>query len=254
MNRKLAIAAICTLPLAFATNVQAEEEKSAFTASAELGFLFKTGNTKSGDMKTGFNVKYEKDLWLSLLDFDLLVKKAENDDEDFETTDQKWTVDSKTNYKLDTNSKNYVYGNLRYEDNRFGSFENQTSVSAGWGRHWYKTEKASLFADIGPGYKSDVTRATGTMDSETQNAFIIQAQALYLRQINSHVEFKQTLSAKYAPKSGENSTYSAESSITTKLIETLQLKVSFKVDHNTEVSDDTKNTDTQTAVTLVYSF
>ena len=34
----------------------------------------------------------------------------------------------------------------------------------------------------------------------------------------------------------------------------LELKFSFKLDHNTEVSADKKNTDTQTALTLVYSF
>lgn len=249
MNHKFALPALCLLPIV-SYAVTAANEKSEFTTSAELGFLYKTGNTKSADMKTGFNVKYEKDLWLSLFNFDLLVKKTENDNEDFETSDQKWAVDSKTNYTLSTEGKNYVYGNIRYEDDRFSSFESQSSVSAGWGRHWYKTDKASLFADIGPGFKSDKVKVTG----ETQNAFIIQAQALYLRKINEHVEFKQTLSAKVAPKSGENSIYSAESSITTKLIETLQLKFSFKLDHNTEVSDDKKNTDTQTALTLVYSF
>jgi len=260
MNPKLAAVAICTLPFATVCQATQAEEKPAFTASAELGFLYKTGNTKSGDIKTGFNVKYEKDLWLSLLKFDYLYKKTEDDEDEFTTSDQKWTIDSKTNYTLDANSKNYVYGNVFYEDNRFGGFENQTSVSAGWGRHWYKTEKASLFADIGPGFKSDVTRAAKddnnviTEPSRTENAFIIQAQALYLRQINEHVEFKQTLSAKFAPKSGENSNFTAESSITTKLIETLQLKFAFKVDHNTEVAEGTENTDTQTAMTLVYSF
>jgi len=109
---------------------------------------------------------------------------------------------------------------------------------------------SSFFADIGPGYKRDVLKDP----SETKSSFIVQAQALYLRKINEHVEFKQTLSAKYAPKTGENSKYQAESSITTKLIETLQLKFSFKIDHNTEVADGTKRTDTETAVTLVYSF
>ena len=172
----------------------------------------------------------------------------------FDTTDQKWTIESKTNYTLDKNSKNYVYGDVAYEDDRFGSFDNSTSVSAGWGRQWIKNEEHSLFADIGPGYKRDVTKASDGVPSETLSAFIIQAQALYTTKINSHVEFEQKLSAKYAPKSGENSKYKAESSITTKLIETLQLKFSFVVDHNTEVEEGKKKTDTQTAVTLVYSF
>jgi putative salt-induced outer membrane protein YdiY len=257
MNRKIALLALCCAPLVSSLALAAEE-KSAITSSAELGFLYKTGNTKSGDIKAGYDFKYEKDLWRSTLALDLLIKKTEKTDENgnknFETSDQKWTVESKTNYTLDKNSKSYVYGDAYYEDSRFSGFDNQSSISLGWGREWYKTEKASFFADIGPGYKRDVTKATDTVSSETKSSFIVQAQALYLRQINEHVEFKQSFTAKYAPKSGANSKYKAETSVTTKLIETLQLKFSFIVDHNTEVDADRERTDTQTAITLVYSF
>ena len=96
--------------------------------------------------------------------------------------------------------------------------------------------------------------ANGNEYTETQGAFIVQAQALYTRKINEHVEFKQLLVVKHATESGENSNYQAESSLTTKLISTLQLKISFKVDHNTEVAEEKENTNTQTAITLVYSF
>lgn len=254
MNRKIVALAVLATPV---LSVSAEEAKSPLTASAELGMLYKTGNTKSADLKTGLDFKYEKDLWRSTLALDLLYKKTEKEVDgvnEFDTTDQKWTIESKTNYTLDQNSKNYVYGDIAYEDDRFGSFDNSTSVSAGWGRQWIKNEDHSLFADIGPGYKRDVTKASEGVPSETLSSFIIQAQALYTTKINSHVEFEQKLSAKYAPKSGENSKYKAESSITTKLIETLQLKFSLVVDHNTEVDEGKKKTDTQTAVTLVYSF
>ncbi|MFT5757128.1 MAG: putative salt-induced outer membrane protein [Alteromonadaceae bacterium] len=256
MNRKLVLTALCCLPLLASAEEAAEQ--SPFTSSAELGMLYKTGNTKSADIKTGFDIKYEQALWRSTFAFDLLIKKTEQENDlgkdIFETTDEKWTLESKTNYTLDPKSKNYIYGDVAYENNRFSSYENQSSISTGWGREWYKTEKSSLFADIGPGYKREVTKATDTVASETNSAFIIQAQAIYLRKINEHVEFKQKLSVKYAPESGENSKYKAESSITTKLIETLQLKFSFLVDHNTEVEQGQDNTDTQTAVTVVYSF
>ena len=36
------------------------EEKSSLTVSAELGMLYKTGNTKSGDIKVGLNIKHEE--------------------------------------------------------------------------------------------------------------------------------------------------------------------------------------------------
>jgi putative salt-induced outer membrane protein YdiY len=262
MNHKLSLIALvttCYLPLSVLAKEPVAVEKSPFSSSAELGFLYKTGNTKSADINAGLSVKYEKDLWLSTFDLNILAKKIEksvdgSEDKSLITTEQKWTVNSKTNYTLDSSSKNYVYGNVYYEDNRFTSYDNQSSMSAGWGRNWYKTDKASFFADIGPGFKRDVTKATDTIPSETNTSLIVQAQALYLRKINDFVEFKQTLSAKMSTKSGDNSTYKAESSITTKLIKTLQLKFTVAFDYNSKVDIDKENLDTQTSVTLVYSF
>jgi putative salt-induced outer membrane protein YdiY len=230
-----------------------------FTGSAELGVLYKTGNTNSGDLKTGFDLRIEKGQWLSLLNFDLLIKKADikNSDTDevhFETTDEKWSIASQTNYKINNSEKNYVYLNLWYEDNNFNSFTSQSSVSSGWGRHWYQTDKASLWADIGPGYKKDIIKATDTEVEKVEDSIIIQAQTLYIRQLGENVEFKQYFSMKYAIKKNENSLYKAETSITTKLISTLQLKFTFTVDYNSLVEENKKNTDTQTAMTLVYSF
>jgi len=260
MNRKIISLALCCAPLISnaADNGTTAEEPSSITASAELGLLYKTGNTKSGDVKAGLDIKWEEDVWRSTLEWDMLVKKAEqadeNGDETFATTDQKWTITSKTNYTLEKNGKNYIYGDIAYENNRFSGYEDQSSISMGWGRQWYKSKDTSFFADIGPGYKRDVTRATADKGSETLSSFIIQAQALYVTKLNEHVEFKQSLSAKYAPKSGENDKYKAETSITTKLIETLQLKFSFTIDHNSVVDEGNEKTETQTAMTLVYSF
>ena len=139
--------------------------KPMLTVSAELGFLYKTGNTHSADVKTGIDLRFEKERWLSLLNIDLLIKKSDIADEDtgalhFKTTDQKWTIASQTNYSLDSNEKNYMYGNIWYEENDFSSFINQNSISTGWGRHWYKTNNTSLWGDIGPGFKRDQLRST----------------------------------------------------------------------------------------------
>jgi len=264
MKHKLAIVCLSAIPfISFAE--EKAEEKPPLTGSVELGFLYKTGNTHSADMKTGFDLRYEKDKWLSIFNADLLVKKAEltsaeSGDDEFETTDQKWSVASQTNYTFNEANKDYAYGAVWYEDNKFNSFKNQSSISGGWGRQWYKTKTTSFWADVGPGYKRDVFKATynddGTIlqDERTEGAFIAQAQALYIHNINEHVEFKQYLSAKYAFESGKNSVYKAESTLTTKLISTLQLRLTFTVDYNTEVEQGTENTDTQTAATLVYSF
>ncbi len=228
------------------------------TGSAELGFLYKTGNSNSGDMKSGVDLHFENGRWRSLLNVDLLIKKADVEDDNgnihFETTDQKWTFTSQTNYSLGSGEKNYVFGNVWYEDSEFNSFVSQSSISTGWGRHWYKSDKASLWADVGPGYKRDLLKQTDTEPEKTEDSWIVQMQALYIRKLGEHVELQQFLSAKYALSTADNSTYKAETSITTKLISTLQLKFTFTVDYNTDVEEDKENMDTQTAVTLVYSF
>jgi putative salt-induced outer membrane protein YdiY len=242
-----------------AVKTKTSNKKPMLTGSAELGFLYKTGNNHSADIKTGIDLRFEKARWSSLLNIDLLIKKTDIADEDtdelhFNTTDQKWAIASQTNYSLDNSEKNYMYGNVWHEKNKFSSFINQSSISTGWGRHWYKTDNASLWGDIGPGFKSDRLRDTDTEPAKTITSWIIQAQALYIRKIGEHVELKQSLSAKQAIKTGENSIYKAETSITTKLISTLQLKFTFTVNYNTDIENNQENLDTQTAVTLVYSF
>lgn len=238
----------------FAFNAFSEEaETSPFKASAELGALYKTGNSKTADVIAGFDASYEEALWRSSLDFNLLVKQTEVEN-DLTTTQQKWNLGLQSNRTLDEKSKNYVYGNGFYEEDRFNTFDSQWSISSGFGRRWYKSKDASFDADFGPGFKRDVIAATETTPSETKDSFIIQAQATYKRKLNEHVEFKQFAVVKWATKSDENTTIRAETSIMTKLIETLQLKVSFKLVHNTDVAATQKKTETQTGITLVYSF
>ncbi|MCJ8294800.1 MAG: DUF481 domain-containing protein [Colwellia sp.] len=238
-----------------------------FTASAQLGFLYLTGNTRSADIKTGLDLRFERGLWRSFFVFDLLVKKTEtetqiSDDElrkELETTDQKWSISSQTNYTLDAANQNYVYGSVFYEENRFSGFDSQASVSTGWGRRWFESKEASFDADVGPGFKRDVTQVTTEemskgMTSQTQDTLILQAQALYIRHINEHIEFKQLFVVKHAIEVGQNSIYKAESSITSKLIDSLQLKVNFVIDYNSKVDDDKENLNTETSVVLIYSF
>lgn len=267
MKLKLATAVATALSLS-AFNASAADEKSPYKASAELGALYKTGNKTTADINAGFDADYEKDLWRASLKFDLLIRKTEKKDEDtgkdeLETTDQKWNLAMQVNHTLDTTTKNYLYGNGDYEDDKFNGFDNQWSVSAGWGRRWYQDEKSTLDADFGPGFKRDVISSYRqdigggeyeVVPSENRDSLIVQAQVTYTTKLNEHVEFKQFAVAKWATKSDENSQFKAETSISTKLIETLQLKFSFKVDHNTEVDEGKDNTLTQTGITLVYSF
>ncbi len=248
MKNKLALLALVTTPFF----VVAEEAKSPWKASAELGALYKTGTTKAADILAGFDASYEKGQWKNAVRFDLLVSQSESTDADsdeLETTDQEFKINFQTNYTLSEEGKNYIYGNFEYEDDRFSGFQNQWSLSSGWGRRWYESKDATLDADIGPGFKRD------TEDDGTKNdSFIVQGQLQYNKKFNENVNFQQLVIAKWAPDSDENSQYKTESSITANLVEALSLKFTFAIDHNTEVGEGIENTDTQTGITLVYTF
>lgn len=259
MARNYALTALCLLPLvSYAVSAEDAAKKPEYTASAELGFLYKTGNTKSVDIKAGFNLKHEKNKWRSVVAFNILAKKLEKEDadgnEEFETTDNKWDILTQTNYTIGEEGKNYLYGNLAYEQDKFSGFESQSSFSAGWGRHWYETETSSFFSDIGPGVKYDVTRATDTDASSSSTSLIIQAQAIYTHKFNDYVQFKQYLVAKQATESGKNSVYKSETSVTAQLIDSLQLKFALRIDYDTEVEPEFENTNTETSMTLIYNF
>ncbi len=261
-NKSTADASDILFSLEKADELQQPSSGTLFTASAQLGLLYLTGNTRSADIKTGIDLRFERDLWRSFFIFDLLIKKTEQEQDiesSLETTDQKWSVLSQTNFTLDAANQNYLYGSGYYEENRFSGFDSQASISFGWGRRWLENKESSFDADIGPGFKRDILQliaeeiSQGSID-RTQDTLILQAQALYIRKLSEHIEFKQLMVVKHAIEKGQNSIYKAESSITSRLIDSLQLKLNFIIDYNSKVDEDKANLNTETSAVLIYSF
>ena len=52
----------------------------------------------------------------------------------------------------------------------------------------------------------------------------------------------------------DNTKSRAESALTATISGNLSMRLSFKLDHNTNVEDDVEKLDTETAVSLVYNF
>lgn len=231
---------------------------SALSGSVEIGAFFNTGDKDYVIAKGRSDLNHEVGKLRTNWILDIFGRKTEEVNEEtgkktYETTDQKWSTSLQSNYTLEKDGKNYIFGYVSYEDDRFNGFDYQTSVAAGWGRRWYETEEAYFDAEIGPGFRIDEIAETDEHNNKTKSAAIIRTAATYERSIWSTFEFKQTLSAEIAPKAGENTKIKSVSSITTKLIESLALKFAFTVDHNTEVESDTANTRTESSLTLVYS-
>ena len=230
---------------------------STISGAVEVGAFFNTGDNDYAIGIVKSDLIHEIGKMRTNWKMEFFGRKSEKEDENgekqYETTDQKWGSSLQSNYTLEEGGKNYLFAYGSYKTDRFSGFDYQSSVAAGWGRRWYESDVAFFDAEIGPGFKVDEIAETDEHNNQTEKSLIIRTAATYERSFFETMQFKQMFSAEYAPKSGENSKYRSESSITTKLIESLALKFAFTVDHNTEVESDISNTRTETSLTLVYS-
>lgn len=235
-----------------ATNVAAEETdapKKDFTMDGELGVIFTTGNTETTSVKGRISANQELEMWTNDYLLEALYQQDKEDNELGEsvtkTTAQRFFLSAQGNYKLE-NPKNRLFAFASYEDNRFGAFAYQATIAGGWNSQWFKTENSRLNYSIGPGYAF-----AEEQDGKDVSGFIIRAAMDYQWKISDTSTFKQIVSTEI----GANNTKSkSETSITAKINGSLSMKASLLLNHNTDVADGRENLDTETAVTLVYTF
>lgn len=229
--------------LAAAPAIAADKEKP-FSMDGEFGFISTSGNTETTSIKAKLSAHQELEMWSNDFKLEGLYKKDEVS-EVSQTTAQKYFLSGQGNYKL-TNPDHRIFGFASYEDDRFSSFDYQSTVAAGWSQKVWQDDTSKLNYSIGPGY-SFAKRQTG----ENENGAIVRASMNYQLKISETAQFKQLVSTEVG---SDNTKSKSESSVSAKISDGFSLKVSLVLDHNSDVPDGKENLDTQTAVTLVYTF
>lgn len=240
---KKCILAVSILSAFAAMPVLAEEDKK-LTMDGEFGFIFTTGNTETTSASAGFNAKQELESWSNEFILKGLYKKDTIDD--VETTSaQKIFMSAQGNYKLE-NPNHRLFGFASYEDDRFSNFNYQGTLAAGWNQKLWEDENSSFDYSIGPGY-SFAEQTNG----ESVNGVIVRGAVNYSLAISETSRFTQTFSTEVG---ADNTKSRAESALTAQIAGGLSMKLSIKFDHNSDVAGNIDKLDTETAVTLVYSF
>ena len=99
--------------------------------------------------------------------------------------------------------------------------------------------------------KLDLISFAETQDGEDFDSVIVRGAFNYSWFISETSKFTQTFSTEIG---SDNTKSRAVSALTAKISGNLSMKLSLKLDHNSDVADGVDNLDTETAVTLVYSF
>jgi putative salt-induced outer membrane protein len=233
----------------------AEEEKN-LSGTGGVGLLMTTGNSETDSLNANVGLKYEKEHFLGEANIAVLYnsEKTEVDGKKKDKVSaEKYNYAAKIGYKFD--DVNYVFINGDYEDDRFSGYDYRTTSSIGYGRKVIDSDTIKFDIEIGPGYRYDRTNGYWKddvfVDEKTEDELILRGYAMFNYTFSEAVSFQQDLTV---VTGSDNTNTKSVTALKTRIVGDLAMKVSFKVDNNTDVPDDKDKTDTETALTLVYDF
>ncbi len=237
-------AAAAALFLSFAAAAAHAEPASStpnlgWDAEAELGIVNTSGNSDTSTVNAKFNAVNERRKWRHRFHTEYLLASDAGG-----TTAERFVAEAGSNYKLSETDYLLVL-NLRYVKDRFAGFDHRLSETVGYG-HIFEWDHMKLNLEGGVG-----ARQTKFVDGSSQRDAIIRVAGDYQWQFSG----TGALAEKAFSEIGDTNTHTeAETSLKVRVYGNLATKLSYKLINDTEVPPATKNTDTITAVTLVYDF
>ena len=207
-------------------------------AEAELGFIQTSGNRDSTAINAKLAGAHEAPKWRNKFDAEYLESS-----DALGVSTRRSVAQAATNYKLD--AANYLFGNLRAEQDRFAAYEYRISETLGYG-HRFERAAQRLELEIGAGGSH-----TEFIEGDREDEGVIRLAGRYGWTLSETSEF----STKAFSEIGESNTHSeAETALKLKVSNRLAMKLAYKLFHNTEPPLGVRATDSVTAVTLVYGF
>lgn len=241
----LCFAALATIIFSTSTFAQdADADKSPWSLDVEFGYVSTTGNTDTTNTKGKIDLGWETAKWKNRTVFESL-----NSEEDGQRTAEKYLLSNKSDYKL--LDKDYLFAFESYEKDRFSGFEYQATIALGYGKRVFENDSMSLDVEAGPGYRINKFEEENADGDDDEKGAIVRAFGAYNWKISETAEFLQELSIE---KGSDNTITKSSTSLKTTIIGQLAMKLSYTVKVTDEVPDGTDDKDTETTVTLLYSF
>jgi putative salt-induced outer membrane protein len=234
-------------PKAFAEEASAEtakaEKTDSYKGNMELGYVNTSGNTETQSLNAKAKVEASYDKWRQTLQLEAL-----NSSDGDVTTSERYTAFMKSDYRF--SKRDYAFGLLNYENDRFSGYDYRTSIALGYGRRVIDTKPLWLELEGGPGYRFSKLSDSGDQDANQDEA-VLRLAGNFGWQFSESALFEQDLSTEI----GEDATISKSvSALSLQVIGSLAMKLSYTYRYVTEVPVGVQKKDTNTSVTLVYKF
>ena len=239
-NTLVAIAATVAANSAFAQDAATKLWKG----DVEFGYYQQEGNTEESSVIGKANAKRSNGQWT----YDVAAE-AQNSETTGVRSAERYFISNRLAY--DFSEFNYTFGYVCGDKDRFSGFVYQATVAGGYGRRLLKNEKLTWDAEVGPGVRvSEFETASDAGDGQITEA-ILRMSTDFAWALSETATFEQKLTV----ESGDENTVSKSiTSLKTKIVGGLGLKISYTMEYNEIVPNDTVHLDRETAITVVYSF
>jgi putative salt-induced outer membrane protein len=219
-----------------------------WSGKGAVGISVASGNT---DTKTGNAALVFADTigrWKHTFGFDGLYAST-----DAATTAQRWDLFEQSDFNFDP--RDFTFGAVRYESDRFSGFQYQATLSTGLGRHFIDSDSTKLTGTIGVGYKNFETRDVYDIDGNLIEAHTTDDQAIARGTVAYEYKLTSTTTVlnTFLIEAGSQNTFlQNDLGLQVKMNTRLSLAVGYSLRHNTEPPLGFRKTDTLTTLNLVY--
>ena len=230
-------------PNAAATAGAAESAKpdspAPYKGNVEVGYVNTSGNTETKSLNAKAKVEALYNKWRQTLQLEALNSSSEN-----VTTAERYLGSLKSDYRF--SKRDYAFGLLNYENDRFSGYDYRASATIGYGRRVIDTTPLWLELEVGPG-----ARRSKLNDDGTQDEAVVRLAGSLGWQVSKTSLFEQDLSTEIGDDASISRSVSA---LSTQILGRLAMKLSYTYRYTSTVPEGVKKQDTETSVTLVYKF
>ncbi len=232
--------------------VQAIDPDKVWGGDIELGLVLTSGNTQSTAIRTNAELMHELTDFRNKYQIQTLIQRNSQfneatGDKTRYTTAQRVNLVGQSNYKF-YQSEHSIFGRAAYLNDRFGAFEEQGSLAAGYAMRAYQNGDDYLDLETGPGIAYQQTS-----DKNTSTGMIWWVAANLDYHLTESNSFRQALEWSVS-LDGKNSSWQSRSSLTSQVNGRLSMRLNFTVKYDSNPGQFRQKTDTETSATLVYSF
>lgn len=212
---------------------------ASWNGEAELSGARSTGNTSQFSLGLAAKAEREIGKWkhrfAGLADFE----KSQG-----QTTKERWLVNYDPTYAI--SDRAYVFGLAQYENDRFGGFDYRFSETLGFGYQFFRGERFTLHAEVGPG-----ARHTKFDPGGIEHEFAALLRTGMEWKVSDNTIFSHDLS--YFVGTNQR-TLDTTAALKMRINGALSGRISYNYRYNTDVPVGKRATDTVTRAALVYDF